>query len=165
MPTKLPRVLGLEQQLRLRKAHDERPEPLVYFSDQEFKRLLKGALELDKKPRGPGPRPTFEPWPSGGMVPGKCESPPGQICWGRWTVGPAGGGLYFGCRCRLVDGGPVPPATQPCAIGIDATTRAFRCTGECSRGQDCKLGYYRDPVTRVVTLDCRCRAPVIVVNP
>lgn len=165
MPTKLPRVLGLEQLLRLRKTPSERPEPLVYFSDQEFKRLLKSALELDRKPRGPGPRPTFEPWPSGGMVPGKCESPPGQICWGRWTVGPAGGGLYFGCRCRRADGGIVPLPKQPCTIGIDAETQTFRCIGECAQGQGCKLGFYRDPQTRIVTLDCRCRRSGIVVNP
>ncbi len=87
MADKRPRVIGLKELLSLRKPLRERPAPLVYFSDKEFARLIKGAVEAKRRPRG-APLATFEPWPAGGMVQSRCESPPGQVCVGRWT--PAG---------------------------------------------------------------------------
>jgi hypothetical protein len=156
MPTKLPRVIGLDELLGLRKSLRERPAPLVYFSDREFARLVEGATELKRRPSREVPLAAFEPWPGGGMVQDKCESPEGQICWGQWTVGPGGGGLYFGCRCRGLEGGPeTPPLQTPCQLAIDLSSSQFTCVGECKPGFSCRLGLYEEPSGRVV-LDCRC---------
>jgi hypothetical protein len=162
MAVKLPRVLGLADLLRLQKPLREKPEPLVYLTDREFGRLLKGADELPLRPRGNASLATFLPWPGGGMVQQSCESPPGQNCVGQWV--PAGprrsGGLYFGCRCHAADGGiEIVPTCQ-----LLLTSTGFRCVGECTRGGACRPGYWRDPNTRRVTLDCRCR-PVILTAP
>lgn len=46
MADKLPRILGLEDLLRLERPIREKREPLVYFSDREFTRLLKGVETL-----------------------------------------------------------------------------------------------------------------------
>lgn len=155
MADKLPRVIGLADLLRLEKPLREKPEPLVYFSDREFTQLLKRVVELPRRPRGDASLATFMPWPGGGFVQQRCENPPGQICAGQWV--PAGperaGGLYFGCRCRLVDGGIVP--VPACRLVLTATS--FECAGECARRASCLLGFWRNPETREVTLDCRCR--------
>ena len=76
MTTQHPRVLVLEEFLELRKPLRERPEPLVYFTDEQFTRLVEGAVELDRLPRFTTPLATFVPSPGGGMVPSRCERPP-----------------------------------------------------------------------------------------
>jgi hypothetical protein len=81
METKRPRVIGPDDLLELRRPLREKPAPLVYFSDREFTRLIKGAVELPRRPRGPSVL-IFDSWPCGGMVQGDCESPPGQTCFG-----------------------------------------------------------------------------------
>lgn len=160
MAERMPRVLGLADLLRLERPLREKPEPLVYFSDPEFARLLKGVDELPRPPRGTAALATFLPWPGGGMVQQGCESPAGQVCTGQWVPAGSGrsAGLYFGCRCRAVEGGiePVPLACQ-----LLLTASGFQCAGECTRGGSCVLGYWRDPDTRRVTLDCRCRRLVL----
>ena len=157
MATKLPRVIGLEELLSLAKPLKERPAPLVYFSDSEFKRLTEGATELKKRPAREVLLPAFDPWSGGGMVQSRCESPPGQICFGQWRPGPGGGGVYFECVCRATEGGGLPPPTQKdCRLLIDTNTQSFTCSGECVFGS-CKLALYRDPNTGRVVLDCRCR--------
>jgi hypothetical protein len=156
MATKLPRVIGLKELRGLRKSLRERPAPLVYFSDREFARLVEGATELKRRPARQVPLAAFDPWPGGGMVQGNCESPEGQICYGQWTVGPGGGGVYFGCRCRGVADGPEPPpSTTPCQLAIDSSPSRFTCVGECKPGFACRLGLYKEPNGRIV-LDCRC---------
>lgn len=50
MATKLPRVIGLEELLGLRKSVRDVLAPLVYFSDKEFARLTEGATELKRRP-------------------------------------------------------------------------------------------------------------------
>lgn len=161
MAGKLPRVLGLADLLRLERPLREKPEPFVYFTDREFSRLLKGADELPRRPRGSASLATFLPWPGGGMVQERCESPPGQSCVGRWL--PAGpgrsGGLYFGCRCRAVEGGIEPVL----ACQLLLTSTGFQCVGRCTKGGACRLGYWRDPNTGRLTLDCRCR--LLIVTP
>lgn len=154
--TKLPRVIGLEELLGLRRSLREKPAPLVYFSDREFARLTSDAVEVKRRPSRATPLAAFDPWPGGGMVQSRCESPPGQICFGQWTVGPGGGGVYFDCRCRGVPDGPKPPPPRPsCQLTIDTSSSRFACTGECDGGLGCRLGLYRDSSGRVV-LDCRC---------
>ena len=116
MARERPRVIGLDELLKLRKPLPEKPAPLVYLTDKEFARLTKGAVELPRRPRG-APLAAFEPWPTGGMVQSKCESLPGQTCFGRWTpAGPGrGAGVYLECVCKGIkdDGGkPTPPT--PC---------------------------------------------------
>jgi hypothetical protein len=158
MADKLPRVIGLDELLKLEKPLRERPTPLVYFSDKEFARLIKGALELKRRPAvGGGPFATFDPWPGGGVVQSRCESPPGQICVGQWTpAGPGhGGGVFFDCVCKPIDGGP-SPQPKSCRLLIDAAG-GFKCDGECPTGL-CRLGIYRDPSTQSYVLDCRCRS-------
>ena len=59
MAIERPRVIGLRELLALRKPLREVPAPLVFFTKKEFTRLI-----------------------AGGMVQGKCESPPGQTCFG-----------------------------------------------------------------------------------
>jgi hypothetical protein len=156
MASTLPRVIGLEQLLKLRKPLRERPAPLVYFTDREFSRLLDGATELTRRPGKP-PLAAFEPWSGGGMVQSRCESPEGQICYGQWTPGPAGGGVYFGCRCRLIEGGPSPVPSNPCTLSITPQGR-FECVGTCDFGRSCGLAFYRDQTGRYV-LGCRCVRP------
>jgi hypothetical protein len=96
------------------------------------------------------------------MVQGRCESPPGQVCFGQWT--PAGpgheAGVFFGCECKGIDNGPVlPPPKRSCELMIDLTQAQprFQCVGNCKSGQICRLGYYRNPLTGSFALDCRCR--------
>jgi len=153
MATKLPRVIGLEQLLNIRKPLRERPAPLVYFSDREFARLLEGATELKRRPGG-RPLAAFEPWSGGGMVQSRCESPEGQICYGEVTGGPAGVGTYLGCRCRFIEGDPVPEPPEPCKLIISPQGR-FECVGTCEFGQSCGLTFYRDQSGRYV-VGCRC---------
>jgi hypothetical protein len=155
MATKLPRVIGLEELLRLRKPLSERPAPLVYFSDSEFARLTKGATELKRAPSRGAPLAAFEPWAGGGMVQSRCESPEGQICWGQWTIGPGGGGVYFGCRCRLIGGGSIPLVPTTCDLVLDKRSSRFECVGQCRAGLACGLSLYRQPSGRTV-LGCRC---------
>jgi hypothetical protein len=154
MAAKLPRVIGLKELLSLRKPLRERPAPVAYFSDREFARLIEGATELRRRP-GAAPLAAFEPWSGGGMVQGRCESPEGQICYGQWTPGPAGGGVYLRCQCRPIDGGPVPPQPRkPCELMISQQGR-FQCAGECRFGRTCGLAFYRHPEGSVM-LGCRC---------
>jgi len=156
----LPRVIGLDELLALDQPLGERLAPLVYFTDAEFKRALKGAIELDRRPAKP-PLAAFDTWGGGGVVQSSCQSPPGQICFGQWT--PAGdgrsAGVYLGCICKGVDGGRTGPTpVRPCQLYID-TSGAFQCSGECATLlQRCRLGYWRDPSTGRYVLDCRCAA-------
>jgi len=159
MATKRPRVLGPNDLLELRRPLREKPAPLIYFTDREFARLIKGAVELSRRPRGPSVL-TFEPWPSGGMVQGECESPPGQICFGRWTpAGPGqGGGVYFECICTpTVDRSP----QIRCQAYLD-TAGTLQCTGSCEGADQCRLGFWRNRVTHEVVLACRCMLGVII---
>lgn len=153
MPTKMPRVIGLDDLLALEKPLRERPAPLVYFSDAEFKRLTREATELKRRPSPGVSLPTFEPWPDGGMVPTRCDSPPGQICFGLWRPGPGRGGVYFDCVCRA-EPGRTPLPTPDCRLQIDKQNRVFSCTGSCRFGA-CSLGLYRDS-SGMVVLGCRC---------
>jgi hypothetical protein len=156
MPTKLPRVIGLEELLSLAKPLKERPAPLVYFSGSEFKRLTEGATELKRRPSRDVLLPAFDQWGGGGMVQSRCESPPGQICFGQWRPGPGGAGVYFDCVCRPTEGGgPLPSPQKDCKLLIDKNTQRFQCSGDCRFGS-CRLGLYRDPSTGTVMLDCRC---------
>jgi hypothetical protein len=157
MASKRPRVIGLDELLQLDKPLRESPTPLVYFSDKEFARLIKGAVPLDRRPRGT-PLVAFDPWPGGGVVQSKCESPPGQVCFGRWT--PAGegrgSGVYLGCVCKAIEGGePPPPPPTPCQLVL-RSDGGFACSGSCQGTQECRLGVWRDPKTRQFVLDCRC---------
>jgi hypothetical protein len=158
MPSKLPRVLGLDDLLRLRKPLRERPAALVYFTDKEFSRLLGDAVELKWMPRVVAPLARFEPWPDGGMVPERCASPPGFLCAGQWTpAGPEhGSGAFFECRCHKTVVDPDPLPLLPCRLKIDPVKR-FTCVGNCQAGRTCRLAFFRDPNTGVTTLDCRCR--------
>lgn len=160
MSSKRPRVIGLEELLALRKPLRETPAPLVYFSDREFARLTKAAVELDRRPRN-APLVAFERWPGGGMVQSQCDSPPGQICISnKWT--PAGrghsSGIFFGCTCKARDG-ELPPLEQPCQLLLHPT-EGFRCAGACATpDQTCRLGLWRDPDTGRTTLGCWCWGP------
>jgi len=51
MSDRLPRVIGVKELLALDAPLRERPSPLVYFTDAEFKRAIKGAVELNRRPR------------------------------------------------------------------------------------------------------------------
>jgi hypothetical protein len=154
MPTKLPRVIGLADLLGLEKPLRERPAPVVYFSDAEFKRLTKGAAELKRRPSPGVSLPAFDPWPGGGMVQSRCDSPEGQLCYGLWRPGPGGGGVYFECVCRPTPGrSPLP--TSDCSLQIDKQTRVLTCVGTCRFGS-CSLGLYREGSTGRVVLGCRC---------
>ena len=155
MATTLPRVIGLEDLLALRKPLREKPAPLVYFSDEEFEGLLRDATELTRRPPKALPLAGFDPWPGGGVVQSRCESPPGQTCFGQWSPGPAGGGVYFDCRCRPTDGGipPVDPRTS-CRLSINPGS-FFECVGECRFGS-CGLSFVRDDAGRWA-IGCRCR--------
>jgi hypothetical protein len=101
MADKRPRVIGLDELLKLHKSLPEKPAPLVHCIDKEFARLTKDAVELPRRPRG-APLTAVEPWRTGGMVQSKCESPAGQTCFGRWTpAGPGrGAGVYLECVCK-----------------------------------------------------------------
>ena len=155
MAERLPRVIGLAELLQLRQPLRERPAPLVYFSDKEFARLIKGATVLKRRPRGV-PLAAFDPWPTGGMVQSECESPPGQVCFGRWTpAGPRhGAGVYFSCICRP-EKRPPPPPPSTCRLMI-GPSGVFQCTGSCRELQQCQLRGWRDPATGRYVLDCRC---------
>jgi hypothetical protein len=157
MAEKLPRVLGLAELLATKALPREKPAPLIYFTDREFTRLLKGVDELKRAPRSTFGRPTFIPIGGGGVVQSSCSSPPGQICVGQWIpAGPThGSGIFFGCRCRpVLDQPPPPPVT--CQVKLDE--KGFSCVGDCgTTGSTCQLGYWRDPKSGLVTLDCRCR--------
>jgi hypothetical protein len=159
MAEKRPRVIGLEELLNLQEPLRERPAPLVYFSDKEFTRLIKGAEKLKRRPPGDArPLATFDLWPGGGVVQNRCESPPGQVCVGQWTpAGPGhGAGVFFDCVCKGIDDGPtLPPSKRPCQLVINQAS-GFQCDGECERGV-CRLGYYRDTSIGRYVLDCRCR--------
>jgi len=158
MASKRPRVIGLDELLNLRKPLREKPAPLVYFSDKEFARLIRGAVELPRRPPG-APLASFEPWPSGGVVQSKCESPKGQVCFGRWTpAGPThGSGVYLGCVCKAIGGGPeLPPPEDPCRLVL-SPGRRFQCSGNCQVvGQACRLGVWQDATTGRFVLECRC---------
>jgi hypothetical protein len=159
MPTRLPRVLGLDDLLRLRKPLSEKPIPLVYFSDREFARLVKNAVRFPRRPRGL-PLIAFEPWPQGGMVQGDCRGgPDGQVCFGRWIPKGSGrsGGIYFGCVCRVIKGPPHPLPLPQCQLVLDVSTGVFECRGPC--GGRCRLGLWKDPATGTVLLGCRCLSP------
>lgn len=152
-----PRVVGLRELLRLRKPLRERPAPLVYFSAKEFARLIKGAVELERRPRGV-PLAAFDFWPGGGAVLSRCASPKGQICFGQWTpAGPThGSGVYLGCVCKGIapERGLTPP--EPCRLVINPTGR-FQCAGDCQIvSRICRLGRWTDPTTGRLVLDCRC---------
>jgi hypothetical protein len=158
MADRFPRVIGLKELLSLRKPLRERPAPLVYFSDKEFAGLIKGADQLKRRPpSGARPLASFDDWPGGGVVQSQCESPPGQVCVGQWTpAGPGhGGGVFFTCDCKPIDGPTTPPLERPCRLMINPAG-GFQCDGEC-KGGICRLGYYRDPATERYVLDCRCR--------
>jgi hypothetical protein len=160
MSDRLPRVLGLKELLALKKQLRERPAPLVYFTDAEFKRSIKGAIQLKRRPINP-PLAAFDPWSGGGFVQSSCQSPPGQICFGQWTPAAAGrpAGSYFDCKCKGVLGGPKEPLPRPCQLML-APSGTFQCTGECpSLLQRCRLGYWRNPASGRYVLDCRC-API-----
>jgi hypothetical protein len=163
MASKRPRVIGLEELLRLRKPLREKPAPLVYFSAREFARLIKSAVELEDRPRGT-PLASFEPWPSGGVVQSRCESPPGQVCFGQWTpAGPThGSGVYLGCVCKaIVKGGPPLPPPDPCQLVL-SPRRGFQCSGNCQvPGQQCRLGVWKDPTTGRFVLECRCESRLV----
>jgi hypothetical protein len=160
MAEKLPRVIGLEELLKIRKPLRERPAPLIYFSDKEFTRLIAGALQLKRRPPSAAlPLAMFDLWPGGGVVQSGCESPPGQVCVGQWTPGGRGrgAGVFFGCVCKGIDDGPsIPPLQRPCQLMIDPNS-GFKCDGECEGGV-CRLGYYRDTSTGRYVLECRCRS-------
>jgi hypothetical protein len=156
MAERLPRVLGLAELLALKEPLREKPAPLIYFTDREFARLLKGVEELERAPRVTFGRPTFVPTGSG-VVQSSCSSPPGQVCVGQ-TI-PSGpdhpGGIFFDCRCKVIDE-PTPIPLITCRVLLDE--KGFRCVGDCgATGRTCRLGYWRDPKTGIVTLDCRCR--------
>ena len=158
MAEKRPRVIGLRELLKLRKPLRESPAPLVYFSGREFARLIRSAVEL---PRRPGGRPlaAFDPWPGGGIVQSRCESPPGQVCFGRWTpAGPGrGDGVYFDCVCKAIPDGPAPPTPKSsCQLAI-GPAGALQCAGNCvAVGSRCRLGGWKDPATGRYILECRC---------
>lgn len=162
MASKRPRVIGLEELLKLRRPLREKPAPLVYFSDKEFARLIKGAVELERRPRR-RPLATFESWPAGGVVQSTCESPPGQACLGQWTpAGPThGSGVYLGCVCKgIVKGGPKPPL-PPCQLLL-SPSGGFQCSGNCQvLGQRCRLGVWKDPMTGRFVLECRCESSFV----
>jgi len=135
----------------------EKPAPLVYFSSKEFARLIKGAVELERRPRA-APLAAFDFWPGGAAVQSRCQSPKGQVCFGQWTpAGPThGSGVYLGCVCKgtAPERTPVPPA--PCQLMISRAGR-FQCTGDCQIvDQSCRLGRWTDPTTGRLVLDCRC---------
>jgi len=160
MADNAPRVLGLKQLLGLKKPLRERPAPLVFFTDAEFKRAIRGAIELKRRP-AERPLVAFTPW-EGGLVQDKCESPEGQICFGQWI--PAGqgrdAGIYFGCRCRGTSTPPPPPLR--CQLVLDPNG-GFKCTGQCSpASQTCQLAFWRDPATGRYVLTCRCTLPRLV---
>jgi hypothetical protein len=157
MADMLPRVVGLAELLRLEKPLREKPAPVVYFTDREFARLLKGVVELKRVPPGAIGMPAFLPWPGGGVVQQSCTSPPGQVCIGQWIpAGPThGSGVYFGCDCKVIGDGPKPPPPT-CRVLLDG--ERFRCIGECKEGgRACQLGFWRDSKTGMYTLSCRCR--------
>src|SRR5215471_17498730 len=153
METKRPRVLGPDDLLKLRRPLREKPAPLVYFSDREFARLIRGAVKLPRRPRGPFAL-TFDPWPSGGMVQGACESPTGQTCYGQWLPGPGGGGVYFECVCTPTagSGGSFTPVCQ----AFLAASGTLQCAGSCEGAAQCRLGFWRDRATHQVVLGCYC---------
>ena len=136
MAIERPRVIGLRELLALRKPLREVPAPLVFFTKKEFTRLIAGAVKLPRRPRG-APLAAFDPWPTGGMVQGKCESPPGQTCFGWWTPAGAdhGKGVYFDCRC--VGTKEPPPPTVKCQLVLASSGR-FQCTGTCTGLQTCQ---------------------------
>jgi hypothetical protein len=157
MSDRFPRVIGLDELLALEKPLRERPSPLIYFSDRQFARLLTGAIELKRAPRSATGLSKFDGWPGGGMVQSECTNPEGQVCTGQHIPGGRlhPGGVFFDCHCKA--GGGVTPAPR-CRLLLDKD--GFRCVGECeARGSSCRLAYWRDPATRTVTLDCRCRLP------
>ena len=162
MASKRPRVIGLDELLQLRKPLRETPAPLVYFSDKEFARLIKDAVELERRPRGT-PLVAFESWPSGGMVQSKCESPEGQVCFGQWTPAGStpGSGVYFGCVCKgTVKDKPRPP--KPTCQLVLSPTGGFQCSGNCQAlGQQCRLGVWKDPTTGRFVLECRCESLLV----
>jgi hypothetical protein len=121
-----PRVVGLAELLRPRKPLREKPAPLVYFSDKEFARLIKGAAELKRRPRAPArsthgagvylacvfqgkPRPPENPCrllinpTTGFRCSGNCKIAGHGCRLARWTH-PTTGRIVLECRCerRLV---------------------------------------------------------------
>lgn len=159
----LPRVLGLNDLLDINEPLLERPAPLIYFTDAQFKRALKDAVHLDRRPANP-PLAAFDPWGGGGVVQSGCQSPPGQICFGRWT--PAGegrpAGVYLGCICKGLDDGKIKKTpTLRCQLYMDPSG-TFQCSGDCGTPvQQCRLGYWLDPSTGRYILDCRCASLVL----
>jgi hypothetical protein len=97
------------------------------------------------------------------VVQSKCESPPGQICFGQWTPAGVGRskGVYFGCRC--VPRATTEPPRRPCELVLD-TSGAFKCSGECANGE-CRLAYWRDPNSGRYVLGCRCAALTLETEP
>jgi hypothetical protein len=159
MSERLPQVLGLKELLASEKSLRAIPGPVVYFSDKEFQRAIKDALPLKRRPTNP-PLAAFDPWSGGGFVQSRCESPPGQICFGRWTgAGPGrAAGIYFNCTCRRAPRGPVvkEPALRHCELMLDPSG-VFRCTGVCPNNlQRCQTAFWRDPASGRYVLDCRC---------
>ena len=154
-----PRVVGLKELLALNKPLRERPSPLVHFTDAEFKRSIKGAVQLERRPTNP-PLAAFDPWSGGGFVQSGCQSPPGQICFGQWTTAGPGraAGIYLDCTCKAIGGGSIPSPQRSCQLMLNPSG-AFECTGECPNGlQRCRLGYWLDPTSGRYVLDCRCAA-------
>jgi hypothetical protein len=129
---------------------------LVYFTNKEFKTLLKGAIESEGPLRAPAM--VFTPV-AGGMVQSGCASPPGQVCVGRWTPpGPGhSGGVYFGCNCKAINGDPSP---QPVCFMFMDSTGTLRCEGKCTRGT-CTLVSAVDPATGQRRVTCSCRVTLV----
>lgn len=165
MADKLPRVIGLDELLSLTKPLRERPAPLIYFTEREFKRMLKGVIALDRPTRGADGVAKFLPWPGGGLVPASCSSPDGQICIGPVTFGGVAGnptGVIFGCQCHPVDGLPPPFVCQV----VVTKEKRFSCTGKCEKpGHECQIGYWRDPKTGTYTMQCRCKTELVTMSP
>jgi hypothetical protein len=157
MPVTRPVVLGPADLLRLGKLSEVKAPYLVYFTNKEFKTLLKGAVQSEVRLRAPVM--VFTP-AAGGMVQSGCESPPGQVCVGRWT--PAGpghsAGVYFGCNCKVPRGEPTPRPLD-CHLFIDASG-TLRCEGKCTRGK-CTLLYTKEPASGQYRLTCSCRVTLL----
>jgi len=157
MASRLPELVGLADLLKLTKPLGGRSPILVYFSEREFKTLLRDAIQVRSRPKSPAM--AFIPL-GGGMVMDRCDSPPGQTCVGRWTPAGSGrsGGVYFDCRCVVTE--PQPPK-RPCRMLLNASGR-LQCEGECEKtGHSCTLRSWRDPKTGRFVVECACQLPVL----
>ena len=162
MADQRPRVIGLQDLLRLRKRLPEKPAPLVFFTDQEFARLIKGAVELPRRPRG-APLAAFEPLVDRGHGPGQVREPAGaDVLWPVDACGTgAGDGVYFGCVCKAIKdgGGPPLPACRPRARPRGG--RQISVLGQLPGEPAVSPRSLRKASGRVV-LDCRCASVLIL---